>query len=85
MSREIFGATSKAILPTKPQMWYLQHLEINALKFSGTYQVKLQLYWGPQEEHFLVDKKSNSVQWEVPNFTTTRCLNRDSFVEGETK
>ena len=85
MSREIFGATSKAILPTKPQMWYLQHLQINALKFSGTYQVKLQLHWGAHEEHFLVDKKSNSVQWEVPNFTTTRCLNKDSLVEGGTK
>ena len=46
------GATAQAILPAKLQIRYLQRLQINALKFSGTYQAKLELDQEAQEELF---------------------------------
>ena len=46
------GATAQSILPAKLQIRYLQCLQVNALKFSDTYQAKLQLDREAQEELF---------------------------------
>ena len=45
-------ATAQSILPAKLQIRYLQRLQVNALKFSDTYQAKLQLDREDQEELF---------------------------------
>ena len=46
------GATAQSVLPAKLQIRYLQRLQVNALKFSDTYQAKLQLDREDQEELF---------------------------------
>ena len=46
------GATAQSVLPAKLQIRYLQRLQVNALKFSDTYQAKLQLDREAQEELF---------------------------------
>ena len=44
------GVTAHAILPAKVQVRHLQQLQIEALKFSGIYQAKLQLGQEVQNE-----------------------------------
>ena len=56
-------------------------LQINALKFPGTYQAKPHYIRKPRKS-FLFYEKINSLQWKVPNLTNrfindNRCLSQE--------